>query len=174
MILLLLMLLALPARAHVGAPYVVLLDEPVGGQKLTVWSDPDVGTGSFYLVADQDDPPAGKLWVTPRDGHAGESGPFPTAAQVWARKNAQAAFIPFDREGDWDVRMEVGGAILRFTVVVTPPGPGWLAWALGLGPCLLLAGLWWWGARRAQRRRPNPVEPPATRPETPPTTPAGS
>jgi hypothetical protein len=152
-ILLLLLLLALPSRAHVGAPYVVLLDEEVGRQKLTVWSDPDVGNGSFYLVANEGDPPPARLWVTPRDGHAGESGPYSTTGQVWARKNAQAAFIPFDREGDWVVRMEVEGSILKFPVLVTPPGPGWLAWVLGLGPCLLLAGLWWWGARRAQTRR---------------------
>lgn len=153
MIWLLLLLLALPARAHVGAPYVVLLDEPVGTQKLSVWSDPDVGNGSFYLVVDTGDPPRAQLWVTPVDGHAPEAGPYATAPQAWASKPAQAAFVPFDREGDYIVRLEAGGVTVKFPVQVTPPGPSWLAWALGLGPCLLLAIFWWWGAKRVRARR---------------------
>lgn len=152
MIWLLLLLLALPARAHVGAPYIVLLDEPVASQKVSLWTDPDVGRGSFYLVADQGAPPTARLWVRPLDGHQPETGPFATQAQEWARKPSQAAFIPFDKEGEWEVRLETGDRVMKVTVQVTPPGPGWLAWLLGLGPCLLLAGLWWWGARRARAR----------------------
>ena len=152
MIWLLLLLLVLPARAHVGAPYLVLLDEPVGTQKLSVWSDPDVGKGSFYLVVNQGTPPGAQLWVTPKDGHRPEEGPYTTAPQEWARKPSQATFIPFDRAGDWTVRLETQGHSITFPVQVTPPGPSWLAWALGLGPCLLLAIFWWWGAQRARKK----------------------
>lgn len=154
--LVLLFCLLLPARAHMGAPYVVLLDEPFGAYRVTVWSDPDVGEGTFYLVAMQGEktaaPPPARLWVRASNEKA-ELGPFETRAEEWGRRPSQAARVPFDREGDWEVRLESEGHTARFRVLVTPPGPPWLSWVLGLGPCLLLAALWAWGARRARARR---------------------
>ncbi len=155
-VLLLLFCLLLPARAHMGAPYVVLLDEPFGAYRITVWSDPDVGEGTFYLVAMREEktaePPPARLWVRPLDEMA-EQGPFETKAEEWGRRPSQAARVPFDREGDWEVRLEAEGHTTHFRVLVTPPGPPWLSWVLGLGPCLVLAALWAWGARRARARR---------------------
>ena len=36
--------------AHVGAPYPVLLEEPVGPYIVSALADPDVGTGTFYIL----------------------------------------------------------------------------------------------------------------------------
>ena len=46
------------ALAHVGAPYPVLLEQPVGAYIASALADPDVGTGTFYILVDlADDQP---------------------------------------------------------------------------------------------------------------------
>ncbi|HEX2163472.1 MAG TPA: hypothetical protein VHM02_05945, partial [Thermoanaerobaculia bacterium] len=42
-------LAALPAAAHEGPPYPIVVDRPAGPVLLSVWADPDVGTGTFHV-----------------------------------------------------------------------------------------------------------------------------
>jgi len=44
------------AAAHDGPPYPIFVDEPLGGWTVSVWTDPDVGTGTFYYYLE---PPPG-------------------------------------------------------------------------------------------------------------------
>ena len=49
---LLLLLCGLPALAHYGPPFPLQVDQKVGPYVASVWSDPDIGTATFYVVLD--------------------------------------------------------------------------------------------------------------------------
>jgi hypothetical protein len=148
------------ARAHVGAPYPVLLEEEVGPYLVSALADPDVGTGTFYvMITLTGGTPAPvdttvTLQVEPEDGHR------PAATHRAARQETRygerfVAEVPFDAEGPWQVRLLVEGPAGRgqvsFPVRVTPSGTGWLATLACLVPFLLLGALWLRGARRQGR-----------------------
>ena len=161
---LLLALLAWPsaALAHVGAPYPVLLEEPVGPYLVSALADPDVGTGTFYVLVSLADgepvPPDTTitLWVAPEDGHQAETA---HAAKREATRYGErfVAKVPFDAEGPWLVRLVIEGAAgvgeTAFPVRVTPSGVGWLATVACLLPFAGLGALWWRGARRHRAGR---------------------
>src|ERR1700722_16534357 len=44
------------AWAHIGPPYPIMQDRKIGSMTVTVWSNPDVGVGSFSIIVD---PPKG-------------------------------------------------------------------------------------------------------------------
>jgi hypothetical protein len=150
---LLLVLLAWPsaALAHVGAPYPVLLEEPVGAYLVSALADPDVGTGTFYVLvslADGEPVPPGTavtIWVEPEDGHQ------PKTAHA-AGREATRYGERFVAEGPWLVRLVIEGAAgageTAFPVQVTPSGIGWLASVACLAPFIVLGLLWLRGARR--------------------------
>src|SRR5688572_12373430 len=41
---------SLPALAHEGPPYPIIVDKAAGPCMLSVWADPDVGTGTFFII----------------------------------------------------------------------------------------------------------------------------
>ncbi len=152
---------AWPALAHVGPPYPILLDEPVGPYVVSSLADPDVGIGTFVLaITDAQGQPAPPdtrvvLSVRPLDGHAA---PASHIAQ-WQRVRDGERFIarvPFDAEGVWQVQLSVEGTAGRgeisVDVRVTPAGISWLSSLLCLAPFLLVGILWIVGAHRQQRR----------------------
>jgi hypothetical protein len=148
------------ARAHVGAPYPVLLEEPAGPYLVSALADPDVGTGTFYIMitlADGTPAPADTavtLQVEPEDGHRPAS-THQAERQETRYGERYVAKVPFDAEGPWSVRLLVEGAAgsgqVSFPVRVTPSGTGWLATLACLVPFLLLGALWLRGARRQRR-----------------------
>jgi hypothetical protein len=147
------------AFAHVGAPYPVLLDHPVGPYVVSVLTDPDVGIGTFILqgTAGEEgvipDDTTVTFWVWPEDGHTGEAG---TEAGVEERRGEQrfVARVPFDAEGPWGVRLVLEGTAgegeVTFSVQVTPPYPGFVTTLACLVPFMALGGLWMWGALRSR------------------------
>jgi hypothetical protein len=48
----LLMLAAVPARAHEGPPFPIVVDQRRGNHLVSIWADPDVGTGLVYVVVE--------------------------------------------------------------------------------------------------------------------------
>jgi hypothetical protein len=145
------------ASAHVGAPYPVLLEEAVGPYTASALADPDVGTGTFYVLvtgSQGSPPPAGTqvvVWVEPEDGHA------PARSHQAERQDTRygeryVAKVPFDAEGFWQVRLLIDGPLgpgeASFPVKVTPSGIGWLATLACLLPFLLLGALWFRGSLR--------------------------
>lgn len=149
--------------AHVGAPYPVLLEEVAGPYLVSALADPDVGTGTFYILAtllDGQQPPVGTMvtaWVRPEDGHASESSQ-PAERQETRYGERFVAKVPFDAEGPWQVRLVIEGPAgtgeVTFPVDVTPAGLGWLATLSCLLPFVVLGWLWFRGARRQRPDKP--------------------
>lgn len=150
------------AEAHVGAPYPVLLEESVGPYSVSALADPDVGTGTFYVLVTQAGDalaPEGTtvtLWVWPEDGH------LPQAAHQAERQDTRygerfLVKVPFDAKGPWQIRLAIEGPAgqgeTAFPVEVTPAGLGWIATLACLLPFFIAGGLWLRGARR----RPEPT-----------------
>lgn len=146
-----------PAMAHVGAPYPVLLEEPVGPYLVSALADPDVGKGTFYILVTTsggDAPPADTVvmvWVEPEDGHLAEAG-HRAERQETRYGERFVAEVPFDAEGPWQVRLVLEGSPghgeTSFPVRVTPSGIGWLATLACLLPFVILGGLWLRGTLR--------------------------
>ncbi len=164
---LLLVWLARPplAFAHVGAPYPVLLEEPVGPYVASALADPDVGKGTFYiLVTLLGGQPAPldtdvTVWIAPEDGHLAEAG-YPAQREETRYGERFVAEVPFDVEGPWQIRLAIdgqaGSGAASFPVRVTPSGLGWLATLACLVPFALLGLLWLRGSIR-QRSRQQPI-----------------
>ena len=156
---LLLVMLIWPSAAmgHAGAPYPVLLEEEVGPYIVSALADPDVGTGTFYVLvtlADGELTPSGTVvtvWVTPEDGHVAETG-FSAERQQTRYGERFVAKARFDAKGPWQIRLTVEGPAgtgeITFPVLVTPSGTGWLTTLLCLVPFVILGLLWLRGARR--------------------------
>lgn len=143
--------------AHVGAPYPVLLEEPVGPYLLSALADPDVGGGTFYVMvalAEDRPPPIDTtvtVWVEPEDGHITEAS-YPAERQQTRYGERFVANVPFDEEGPWQVQLVIEGSAghgeTTFPVSVTPSGVGWLATLACLVPFIILGGLWLRGSLR--------------------------
>lgn len=147
------MLLAGPARAvaHEGPPYPVLVDKTLGPCVVSVWADPDVGTGTFFIVLEPT--PGGKL---PDDirvelGVRPVSGRLPEAFYAAGREDLRGsvqykALVPFDAQELWRVRVRLqssqGGGEVTTDVEATPPGYGRWDLLLYLLPFAAVGLLW--------------------------------
>lgn len=147
--------LALPsaARAHEGPPFPILVDQRVGPYLVSVWTDPDIGTGIFYVVVETPSgaafvrPTAVRVAVTPASGRLAEA--VYDAREEPVRRGARFyAEVAFDRGEVWRVRVIVdgpaGGGELTSQVEATPDGSiGPVGLALYSFPFVLIAVLWW-------------------------------
>lgn len=159
----------IPAWAHIGPPYPIMQDRKVGPFTVAVWSNPDVGTGSFFVIID---PPPGhsvpsdmkvQVAVQPASKRLPEK-----IYDAWREKLRNRvefkAIVPFDKEETWHVRVmlasSAGSGEIATDVSVTPSLLG--RWDLLLFALPFLGvGLLWFKAiatkrenrRRAQRRK---------------------
>ena len=46
------LMLAMPAGAHNGPPFPIIENRTVGGCVISLWTHPDVGTGTFFVLVD--------------------------------------------------------------------------------------------------------------------------
>jgi hypothetical protein len=137
--------------AHDGPPYPIIVDRPLGSLLFSVWTDPDVGEGTFYLIfttapgTSMEGTIDAAISVEPADGHAAPARHLtqPMKSSGDARR---LALVPFDREGVWRARFEVatpaGVHVVESEVEVTPPGGGPSALLLYLMPFVLVGFLW--------------------------------
>ena len=149
-----------PARAHNGPPFPIVESKRVGPVIISLWTHPDIGTGTFFVIVD---PAPGQ--TIPGDLQVQiavqpESGRLPEALyDAWRDRvrdhvqydNNQVAF---DQQEFWRVRLILksasGGGEVVSRVEPTPAGLGkWdlLLYALPFG---LLILLW---VRGVSRRR---------------------
>lgn len=155
-----LLLAAVPILAHEGPPFPILMDRTAGPYVASVWTDPDVGTGIFFVVLE---PPAGKtlpdgtkvrIGVQPVTGRLPEV--LYTAEIQKAGKSARYyAEAQFDRQEMWKVRVLLdgsnGGGELATEVEATPDGTiGPIALLIYPLPFLAIGFLW---LKAALRRR---------------------
>lgn len=125
-----------PAVAHDGPPYAIIVDRPTGPASLSVWADPDVGVGTFYvylepLDADTPVPDDARVTVSvrPKTGRLAEAS-FDAEASDEGRRDQVRYYceVPFDHQEWWQVRFDLRGGgsegSASTEVEVTPPGQG--------------------------------------------------
>jgi hypothetical protein len=146
-----LLLLPVPIYAHEGPPYPVLVDKVAGPCIVSVWADPDVGTGTFLIYAE---PLPGKS--VPRDLEVDVavrpvSDRLREATTRAERENLSdreqfKALVPFDAQEYWNVRVllhsATGDGEAAMQVEVTPPGYGRWDLLIYLLPFLAVGFLW--------------------------------
>jgi hypothetical protein len=140
-----------PTRAHEGPPYPIIVDKSLGPSVASVWADPDVGTGTFFVILE---PTRGgalpeemkvEIGVRPSDGRLAEV--VHAAEREGVRGRVQfKAEVPFDAEGPWHVRVVLqsagGGDEVSTEVEVTPPGLGRWDLLIYLLPFVAVGVLW--------------------------------
>jgi hypothetical protein len=168
---LLLVLSAAPAWAHIGPPYPIMQNRKIGPLKIEVWSNPDVGTGSFFVVID---PPPGssvpsdmkvRVAVQPVTKRLPEA-----AYGAWREKLKDhvefKTVVPFDKEEMWHVRVILSSAAVSgetdTDVMVTPTLLGRWDLLLFLLPFLGVGVLWFKAVsvRRKRRKKSHRRTPP--------------
>lgn len=165
----LLALCAPSPRAHEGPPFPILVDEPSPPWSVSVWADPDVGLGTFYVQlfpADGHAFPADtevSVHVAPADGRLAETDweaererkYDPDDPEIFEQHLAE---VEFPTREFWLVRVVVRSAsadaraesVLR--VEVTPPGYGPIDILLYMWPFAILAFFWLKAAARHRAR----------------------
>jgi hypothetical protein len=149
-------------HAHEGPPFPIIVDRQAGPYVISVWADPDVGTGTFFVILAA--PPGSVLpaenqvevCVQPTSGRLPEA--CYTATRQNLRDRAQHyAEVTFDRQEMWRVRVRVssaqGSGEVATEVEATPPGYG--AWDLLIYgfPFILFGVLWLYAALRSRRQQ---------------------
>jgi hypothetical protein len=152
----------LPAEAHNGPPFPIIENQKVGPCIISLWTHPDVGTGTFFVLIGP--LPGGKI---PGDvkieiGIQPESGRLPEVVYAATRENNRGqveykALTQFDRDEFWRVRLVLlsvqGSGEILSRVEATPPGFGRWDLLLYLLPFLAVAFLWFRGMTRTRNRR---------------------
>src|SRR5450432_2454817 len=155
------LLLLLPARAHNGPPFPIIENQKVGPCVVSLWTHPDVGTGTFFVLVDPlpgskipDDLKIG-IGVQPESGRLHEV--VYTAARDDTRGQIEyKTLAEFDRDEFWRIRLVLkssqgsGEAFSR--VEATPPGFGRWDLLLYLLPFLAVGFLWFRGITRTRSR----------------------
>ncbi|HWE48459.1 MAG TPA: hypothetical protein VG273_01645 [Bryobacteraceae bacterium] len=135
-----LLLFGIPARAHDGPPFPIIVDKKIGPCIVSLWTHPDIGTGTFWVIVD---PPPGsaipkdlrvEIAVQPVDGRIPERR-FVAPVDDSSNQLQYKALIPFDRQEF--VRAQVfltsskGSGDASAKVEITPVGPA-SRWSLVL------------------------------------------
>ena len=121
------------ASAHTGPPTPILVDHMIGPYAVSVWADPEVGTGTFFIRLE---PPSGgaipgdttvQIGVQPVSGRRTEARYAARRQEVSGRVQYQAE-VPFDAQELWRARVIVhssgGSGEATFDVEAIPPGLG--------------------------------------------------
>ena len=156
------LLLLLPARAHNGPPFPIIENQKVGPCVISLWTHPDVGTGTFFVLVDP--LPGSKfpddlkitIGVQPESGRLSEV-VYPATRDDSRGQAEYKVLAEFDRDEFWKVRLAItsaqgsGEALSR--VEATPPGFGRWDLLLYLLPFLAIAFLWFRGMACTRNRR---------------------
>jgi hypothetical protein len=147
--------------AHEGPPYPILVDKMTGPCLISVWADPDVGVGTFYIILD---PPQGgtlpedvtvEIGVQPVSGRLAETR-YKAVREALSGRTQFKAEVPFDAQERWLTRILLsssrGGGEAAVEVDVTPPGYGRWDLVLYFFPFLLIGFLWFNAFLRRRRR----------------------
>jgi hypothetical protein len=158
------LLTSTPAGAHNGPPFPIIVDQTVGPCVISVWADPNVGIGTFFVIVNAPPGEAIPSDLTVQVGVQPVSGRLDEAVYAADRDNLRGqvqykAVIPFDAQEFWRIRVRLqsgaGSAEASTTVEVTPVGLG--RWDLLLygSPFLAVGLLWLVAVVRKRSRRKN-------------------
>jgi hypothetical protein len=121
------------ASAHTGPPTLILADHMIGPYPVSVWADPEVGTGTFFIRLE---PPSGgaipddttvQIGVQPVSGRRPEAR-YAARRQEVSGRIQYLAEVLFDAQELWRARIIVhssrGSGEATFDVEAIPPGLG--------------------------------------------------
>ena len=151
---------AISAHAHNGPPFPIIVDQRVGPCIVSLWTHPDVGTGTFFVVVD---PAPGvsipndlkmELGIQPVSNRLAEV-IYPMQHDNLRDQVQFKTEVEFDRQEFWRARLIVhssqGNGEASATVEATPPGFG--RWDLLLYTLPFLGvGFLWFKASRVRRQ----------------------
>lgn len=149
------------ARAHNGPPFPIIENKRVGPCLVALWTHPDIGTGTFFVLVDPI--PGGKIpsdlklsiGVQPENGRLAEV-IYPTERDNSGGLVEYKTSAEFDRDEFYRIRLIVqssesnGEALSR--VEATPPGYGRWDLLLYMLPFLAVAFLWFRGMARRRMK----------------------
>jgi hypothetical protein len=157
---LLLLGFTLPAKAHNGPPFPIIVDKKVGPCTVSLWTHPDVGTGTFFVILT---PQPGvtcpddlkiEIGVQPVSGRLPEVR-YPARREELRGQLQYKTEVVFDAQEFWNVRLVLnsarGSGEASARVEATPPGLGRWDLLFYVSPFLAIAVLW--GRAIARRRR---------------------
>jgi hypothetical protein len=159
----LLVCVVFPVSAHNGPPFPIIEGKRVGPCIVALWTHPDVGIGTFFVILDA--PPGGKIpadlkleiGVQPVSGRLTEVR-YPMRRDELNGQLQYKTEVNFDADEIWRVHLLIhsaaGDGETETTVEATPPGLGrWdLLWFVM--PFLAAAFLWFRAATRKRVRPP--------------------
>jgi hypothetical protein len=162
-----LLLLPSAATAHNGPPFSIIESQKVGPCIISLWTHPDVGTGTFFVLVD---PIQGSS--IPRDlkveiGIQPESGRLPEVVYTADRDNTRGqveykTLAQFDKDEFWRVRLVLESSMGRgetfSRVEATPIGFGRWDLLFYLLPFIAVAFLWFRGMTRRRTRMKRQVQ----------------
>jgi hypothetical protein len=147
------------AAAHNGPPFPIITDQRVGPYVISLWTHPDLGTGTFFIMIDP--LPGGtvakdlkvQIGVQPASGRLAEA-----VYSAWLEDlRGQVEYkteVQFDQQENWKIRLiltsSAGGGEAVSQVVPTPAGFGRWDLLLFLLPFLGVGFLW---AKAITKRR---------------------
>lgn len=140
---LLLLLLPVGLHAHAGPPFPIVVDRPAGPWKVSLWTDPDIGTGVvFVIVEGPSEPKSVRVSAQPVDGGLPEA-VYETERQGRPGDARYFTNVKLDHGGMWRLRATLDGHTVGAEVEATPDGvlgP----WEIGLYllPFLAVGFLW--------------------------------
>jgi hypothetical protein len=139
------------AAAHDGPPFAIVVDQPVGPCIISVWTDPDIGEGSFFVIT-QPPPNASipndltvQISVQPTSGRLQEA-TYTAVREDLSGQVQYKAMVKFDVQEMWRVRITLQsvqgtGEAVAF-VEPTPEGLGRWDLLIYLLPFLGIGFLW--------------------------------
>jgi hypothetical protein len=139
------------AKAHDGPPFALVVDQKAGPYVVSVWTDPDVGTGTFFVIVNT---PQGasvpadlkvQVAVQPASGRLAEVS-YPAERENLRDQLQYKALVQFDAQELWRVRVSINSAMgsgeIAATVEPTPIGLGRWDLLIYLAPFLMIGVLW--------------------------------
>lgn len=138
-------------HAHDGPPYAILVDKAVGPCVMSVWADPDIGTGTFFIILEP--PPNGALPedIKVRVAVQPVSGRLQEVVYLAVRESLSGQVqykseVQLDAQELWRVRVMIesarGSGEIATQVEATPPGVGRWGILLYLFPFVAVGVLW--------------------------------
>ncbi len=155
-------LIPAPVLAHEGPPFPLLVDQRIGPCVISVWADPDVGDGTFFIIPSG---PSGEslpqdlriqIGVQPASGRLSEV-VYPAERETLRDQVQFKSVVKFDAQEMWRVRIalqsSLGSGESLLSVEATPPGYGRWDLLIYLLPFLAVGFLWCIAIIRKRRLR---------------------
>ena len=147
--------------AHNGPPFPIITDKKVGPCVLSLWTHPDVGTGTFFVVLSEQHQECPEnldieIGVQPASGRLPEARYHAWRDAVRGQVQYKSE-VPFDAQELWNVRLILksaqGGGEATASVMVTPPGFGRWDLLFYASPFVVVAILWFRAVSRQKRKK---------------------